>query len=68
MIATIALPRLMRIGAGASSELGNIFATRPFTAYSSLPIKHSVELGKLEKLMEASTVQSPRNVVLRGCS
>ena len=51
MIATIALPRLMRIGAGASSELGNILSQLGLSRPLIVTDSHLVELGKLEKLM-----------------
>jgi alcohol dehydrogenase class IV len=51
MIATIALPRLMRVGAGASSELGNILSQLGLSRPLIVTDKHLVELGKLEKLM-----------------
>ena len=51
MIATIALPRLMRIGAGASLELGNILSQLGLSRPLIVTDSHLVELGKLEKLM-----------------
>jgi alcohol dehydrogenase class IV len=51
MIATIALPRLMRVGAGASLELGNILTQLGLSRPLIVTDSHLVELGKLEKLM-----------------
>ncbi len=58
MIATIALPRLMRIGAGASSELGNILSQLGLSRPLIVTDKHLVELGKIEKLM--GSLDSPK--------
>ncbi|MGA2963278.1 MAG: iron-containing alcohol dehydrogenase [Candidatus Korobacteraceae bacterium] len=51
MIATIAMPRLMRIGAGASLELGSILSQLGLSRPLIVTDSHLVELGKLSKLM-----------------
>jgi alcohol dehydrogenase class IV len=53
MIASIAMPRLMRIGAGASSELGNILSQLGLSRPLIMTDRHLVELGKLDKLMSS---------------
>ncbi len=51
MIASIAMPRLMRIGAGASAELGNILSQLGLSRPLIMTDRHLVEIGKLDKLL-----------------
>jgi alcohol dehydrogenase class IV len=62
MIATIAMPRLMRIGAGASLELANILTQLGLSRPLIVTDSHLVELGKLKKVMDSldSSKFSPR--------
>jgi len=62
MIAAIAMPRLMRIGPGASSELGNILSQLGLSRPLIVTDSHLLELGKLDKLMAGldSSKFSPR--------
>jgi len=62
MIAAIAMPRLMRIGPGASSELGNILSQLGLSRPLIVTDSHLLELGKLDKVMAGldSSKFSPR--------
>ncbi len=53
MIATIALPRLMRIGANASSELGSILSQLGLSRPLIVTDSYLTESGRTEKLLDS---------------